>query len=197
MEAQHGVVVVMADGVLLRAVRYFAAQSTRDPIIVIRSPYGRLGYRGGVYRFLFDLVASCLRNAATRSSTRAFAAAPAPAVQWTCDRKRPTEDLTVDWIASQTSFGADNSGHTSLAAETVRRRRHGDRVGLRRPPGGRPAEKSEGEHRAGDLVGHGVPQGGAHVVEDEQTRGGDRGGERLTVADREERIRAAMHDECR
>src|ERR1700737_54280 len=34
-----------------------------------------------------------------------------------------------------------------------------------------------------------------HVVEDEQPRGGDRGGERLAVADREERIRAAVHDE--
>jgi hypothetical protein len=62
---------------------------------------------------------------------------------------------------------------------------------------GGPAQESEGEHRAGELVGRGVPQGGAHVVEDEQPRGGDRVGERLAVADREERIRAAVHNECR
>jgi hypothetical protein len=31
-----------------------------------------------------------------------------------------------------------------------------------------PAAESEGEHCGGDLAGRGVPQGGAHVVEDEQ-----------------------------
>src|SRR6185369_10712336 len=46
----------------------------------------------------------------------------------------------------------------------------------------------EGEHGGSDLVSRAVPQGGTHVVEDEQPRRGDLGGEHLGVADRGERV---------
>ena len=85
----------------------------------------------------------------------------------------------------------------SPAGETARCRRPGQRVAGCRPLRAGPAAESKGEHCGGDLAGRGVPQGGTHVVEDEQPRGGDRVGERLAVADREEWVRAAVHDERR
>src|SRR6185312_8681256 len=77
----------------------------------------------------------------------------------------------------------------------------GTQRAMARPVPGHPlrtsADGSQGEHRGGDLVGGGVMEGGAHVVQDEQPRSRDGVGECLAVADREEWVRAAMHDERR
>ena len=53
----------------------------------------------------------------------------------------------------------------------------------------------EREHRLGDLAGRRIGDGGGGVIEHEQPGPGDLACDRLAVADREERVAAAVDDE--
>src|SRR6478752_2374532 len=51
------------------------------------------------------------------------------------------------------------------------------------------------EHRRGDLAGRGIGDRGGGLLEDEAARPGDLAGDRLAVADGEERVATAVYDE--
>src|SRR5918997_3121008 len=57
---------------------------------------------------------------------------------------------------------------------------------------GQPRELPEREHRLRDLAGRGIRDGGGRLLEDEQLRPGDLAGDRLAVADGEERVAAPV-----